>query len=119
MDKILMKGMQFYGYHGVLQEEQILGQPFIIDIELYLPLSGAGINDSIDQTVHYGMVYEDVKAIVETRRFDLIEALAETIATEVLLNYPIVEEIKVQIQKPQAPVKGIFSYMGVEITRKR
>ncbi|WP_432663497.1 dihydroneopterin aldolase [Wukongibacter baidiensis] len=119
MDKIIMKNLAFFGYHGVLKEENVLGQKFFVDIELYADLKKAGISDEVTDTIHYGEVYNIVKDIVEKRRFKLLEALAENLASTVLDSFPLVNEIGVQIRKPEAPVNGIYDYFGVEIRRKR
>ena len=56
MDKIIMKNMVFYGYHGVLEEEKKLGQKFFIDAILFLPLKKAGETDNLNFSVNYGSV---------------------------------------------------------------
>ncbi|MCT4563942.1 MAG: dihydroneopterin aldolase [Maledivibacter sp.] len=119
MDKIIMKNLAFFGYHGVLQEENTLGQKFFVDIEIFVDLRKAGLSDRVEDTVHYGEVYEKVKDIVENKRFKLIEALAENIAKTILEDFLTVNEICVKIRKPEAPVKGIFDYFAVEIRRIR
>jgi dihydroneopterin aldolase len=119
LDKIVMKDMRFHARHGVLEEEKVLGQQFIISLELFSPLFKAGETDCLEHTINYASVYADVKDIVENRQFQLIEALAEAIAQSTLDKFDKVETIKVEIQKPQAPIRGIFSYMGVEIIRNR
>ena len=63
MDKILMNNLGFYGYHGVLKEESILGQKFFFDIELYLDTKLAGITDDMNKSVSYAQVYDVVKNI--------------------------------------------------------
>ena len=108
MDKILMSNLGFYGYHGLLKEEAVLGQKFFIDIELYLDTKEAGETDDMYKSVSYADVYEVVKEIVENKRFNLLEALAENIASEVL-----------EVKKPEAPVPGIYDYFGVEIKRTK
>ncbi|TCO74401.1 dihydroneopterin aldolase [Marinisporobacter balticus] len=119
MDKIIMKNLSFYGYHGAMREENVLGQKFFIDIDLYVDLEKAGNSDHVKDTVHYGEAYALVKDIVENKRFDLIEALVEDIAKEILNQFQLVKEINVTIRKPEAPVAGIFDYFGVEIRRKQ
>jgi len=119
MDKIILDGLDFFGYHGALREENSLGQRFIVDIELYLPLGDAGLSDDLNKTVHYGEVYNLVKDIVENRVYKLIETVAENISIEILKKFTLVEGLKIRIRKPQAPVPGIFNYLGVEITRSR
>jgi len=119
MDRILMKNMGFYGYHGVLEEEKTLGQKFFVDAVLYLPLKEAGETDDLNFSVSYGEVYETIKNIVTNEKYDLLEGLAERICSEIFLAYPLVQKIHVRIKKPEAPVAGIFDYFGVEVERER
>ncbi|SHK01913.1 dihydroneopterin aldolase [Caminicella sporogenes DSM 14501] len=114
-----MRNLAFYGYHGVLKEENILGQKFFIDIEIFCDLKRAGKTDDVADTVNYAEIYDKVKNIVTNKKFKLIEALAENIAQNILLEYKKVREVSVTIKKPEAPVNGIYDYFGVEIRRKR
>ncbi len=118
MDRILMQGLEFYAYHGVMQEEKTLGQRFIIDLSLALDLREAGQQDNLTKTVNYGEVYATVREIVTGNKFDLIEALAEHLAREILGRYRV-NSVTVKIRKPQAPIPGIFDYVGVEIEREQ
>lgn len=119
MDKIIMRNLGFYGYHGVLSEENTLGQRFFIDIEMYTDLKNSGLSDDVSDTINYAEVYEIIKDIAENKRYNLIEALAENIASIILDQFKDIVEIIVNIRKPEAPVRGIFDYFGVEIRRKR
>tara|TARA_Y100000588_G_C13616334_1_gene653436 strand:+ start:130 stop:495 length:366 start_codon:yes stop_codon:yes gene_type:complete len=119
MDKILMKNMSFYGYHGVMAEEKVLGQKFFIDVELELSLQAAGKSDNVESTVSYADAFEVVKKHAETMRYDLLEALAENIAKEVLADFSLVKAVNVEVRKPEAPVRGVFDYFGVQIRRER
>lgn len=116
-DKIIMSNMAFFGTHGVFEEENRLGQKFFIDTDLYLNTSEAGHTDDLMKSVSYGDVYVVIKAIVESREYDLLEALAENIAKDVLEQFSLIEGIRVKVKKPEAPVPGIFDYFGVEIYR--
>lgn len=119
MDKIIMENMVFYGYHGVLDEEKVLGQKFYIDAELYLDLRQAGQTDDLNHTVNYAMVYEIIENIVTKEKFDLLEALAHKICGEILLLFKKIETVELMIKKPSAPVAGNFDYFAVEIKRSR
>lgn len=119
MDKIILKNLGFYGYHGVEKAEKTLGQKFFIDGELYLDLTKAGKSDDVGDTVNYGEIYNLIKNIVTQQNFNLLEALAEKIASTILAGYPQVNEVVITVRKPEAPVKGIFDYFAVEIRRKR
>lgn len=119
MDKIILKGMAFYGYHGVMPQENTLGQKFFVDMELGLDLKPAGDSDDLEKSVSYALVYNLVKDIVEGTHFKLIEALGEKIASKVFETFNLVDYIKIKIRKPEAPVPGIFDYFGIELERNR
>lgn len=119
VDKILMENMCFFGYHGALPEENKLGQRFIVDAALYLPLKKAGETDNLSDTADYGAVYSQIEHIVTKERYSLIEKLAERICAEIFSSHPTVMKIVLRIKKPEAPINGIFDYVGVEIERDR
>ncbi|WP_088226283.1 dihydroneopterin aldolase [Desulfosporosinus sp. FKB] len=115
-DAIHLRGLEFYAYHGALPEEQVLGQKFIIDIDLFVDLSRAGNSDQVQDTIHYGEVYNVIKTCVKDHKHQLIEYLAEKIAQAVLAQFNC-KSIRVEVHKPQAPVAGIFRDVSVEIWR--
>lgn len=117
-DRILLEGMQFEGTHGVLPEEQLAPQPFEVDVELALDLHAAGASDDLEQTVDYGRVFDVCREIVESTRFNLLEALAEAIAHELLSGFPA-REVTVRIRKPRVKLGGRLRSAGVEIQRRR
>lgn len=118
-DKMMMERMEFFGYHGVLQEENKLGQRYYVDLTLFLDLSSAGRNDRLTDTVDYVSVYETVKAIVEGKAVQLIETLAETIAAQLLEIYTKIDAVQVKVTKPHPPVGIHFSGVSVEVYRER
>lgn len=117
-DRLILKGMEFYGYHGVLPQERQLGQRFRVDVELFLDLSPAGTTDDPSRAVDYAKVYRVVEEVVTGSPCQLIEALAEKVARALVASFPV-EEVAVRVEKPAAPVPGHFAYMGVEIWRKK
>ncbi|MDK2887314.1 dihydroneopterin aldolase [Desulfofundulus australicus DSM 11792] len=118
VDRLILKGMEFYAFHGVLPQEQHLGQRFIIDVELSLDLAPAGRTDDPEQTVNYARVFRLVEEVVTGAPCRLIEAVAEKVAGAILEQFPV-SEVLVRVKKPGAPVPGHFAYMGVEIRRRR
>ncbi len=117
-DRIFLEGMVFSGTHGVYEEEQHNPQPFEVDVELALNLQPAGLTDDLARTIDYSKVFDTCREIVETTRFNLVEALAEAIAHELLANYPA-EEVTIRISKPAIQLGGTFREAGVEIRRRR
>ena len=118
-DSISISGMEFYGRHGVLAEENALGQRFVVDIKLYIDLQKAGKTDDLNDTVNYAQVYDCVKRIVEGEPVKLLESLAARIIQSVLNEFSQIEGVKITLHKPGAPIQGIFKDVKVQIKRER
>jgi dihydroneopterin aldolase len=119
MDRMILRRMEFFGYHGVFPEENRLGQKFLVDLELSLDLSRAALSDDVHDTVNYADVYTMVKEIVEGPPVKLIETLAEKIASKLLGTYTIVYEAAVSVTKPNPPLDIKFDGVTVELRRRR
>jgi dihydroneopterin aldolase len=117
-DRILLTNMRFQGRHGYYDHEQIVPQPFEVDVELLRNLQPAGVDDDLALTVDYGKVYEAVRQIVESTSYHLLEALAEAISHELLTDFDIAE-VAVRVRKPEVKLGGPLDYAGVEIRRQR
>lgn len=118
MDYIHLRDMQFYGYHGVLAEETRLGQRFRVTVSLAANTKKAGETDKLQYTVNYVEVFELCKNIVEGEPFQLIEAVAESIASAILEKYDgQVFGCKVELIKPDPPIPGHYKEVAVEIVR--
>jgi 7,8-dihydroneopterin aldolase/epimerase/oxygenase len=119
MDRMVLKRMVFYGYHGVYPEENKLGQKFYVDLDLRLDLSKAARSDDVEDTVNYAEIHAMVKRVVEGQPVKLIEALAEKIASAVLGTYTIINEATVSVTKPNPPFDITFDGVTVELRRRR
>lgn len=112
--------MVFHGHHGTLPAERELGQPFVVDIDLYLDLRAAGLSDDLTKTVDYGEVHRLAKQIVEGEPVDLTETVAERIASAVLEEHPLVEVMRVKVRKPAVRLDDtVLDGSAVEIERRR
>jgi dihydroneopterin aldolase len=119
-DEVFLEAVRFYAYHGVNPEERVQGQRFVVDIRLATDLRAAGVTDDLTQTVNYSAVYKRVKAIVEGPPRDLIEALAEDIASALLADFSAATAVTVTVRKPEVALKGaMLDAAGVRIHRKR
>ncbi len=111
--------MEFYGYHGALPEENVLGQRFFVDLVVETDLRKAGESDCLDDTINYAELYEICQGIVEEQQFALIEAVAEQIAQQILSSFSSVLQCTVKVTKPNPPIKGHYQSVAVEVVRGR
>ena len=119
VDKIVLEGMIFYGFHGASTAEQEVGQRFLVDLEIERDLSLAGLSDDLDDTINYSKLFKLAREILEGPSRKLLENIAETLAQRLLSEYPV-DAVRVRVKKPEAPVKGsVLAYAGVEVTRRR
>jgi 7,8-dihydroneopterin aldolase/epimerase/oxygenase len=119
MDRMQLKRMVFFGYHGVIPEENRLGQKYIVDLDLRLDLARAAETDDVNDTVNYAELHALTKAIVEGPPVKLIETLAERIASKVLGTYTSISEATVSVTKPNPPFDITFDGVTVELRRVR
>lgn len=120
-DRLSLVGMRFSGRHGVHAEEKQEAQPFEVDLVLHADLSHAGRSDALTDTVDYGSLFDLVRAIVEDRSFNLIEALATSIAETALsaTDASAVSGVEVRVRKPEAPIDGDFETVEAALVRHR
>lgn len=119
MDKIIIKDLKIFAYHGVNQEEKENGQFFLLDIVCALDLSLPCQSDRVEDTVSYAKIIKAVIPAFTGAKFDLIERAAEETAQVILKNFPPIQSVEVTLKKPDAPVKADFGYVAVEIRRSR
>ncbi len=116
MDRIVIAGIRELGVHGVLPEEQVRPQPFVVDLELLVDLSTAGESDELDDTVDYSAVCEAVSRVVSSEQYRLLERLAQRIA-DVCKADPRVHGVVVEVRKIHPPVRAMLDHVGVRVER--
>lgn len=118
MDKIYIRGLRVYAYHGVKETEKEKGQPFELDVTLEVDLHKPGATDDLNDTVNYSKVAKRIVAVMLSEKNDLIERAAARVAEAVLREFPV-EAVTVLLKKPRAPIAADFDCVAVEITRWR
>lgn len=117
MDEIRITDLTVFARHGVYEEEAVLGQKFLISAVLETDIRKPGLSDSLDNTINYGEVSQDITRFLTENRFQLIEACAEQLAEYLLFTYPLIRRITLEIKKPWAPVHLPLDTVSVKITR--
>lgn len=118
-DRIILSDLGFFGYHGVMPEEAVLGQRFFVDLVCGIDLREAGRTDDLDASVSYAEIYEVTKAAFEERRFKLIEAVAQNIADRLFDAFAAITWVQVRVRKPSAPIPMVAGEAAVELHRQR
>lgn len=118
-DRIIVERLAVFAHHGVLPEEQKTGQRFYVSLDCALDLSQAGMSDDLADSVSYAELAGRAAAIAGSRRFFLIEALADAIARDALDAFPRIEAVTVRVDKPSAPIPALLDGVAVVVTRRR
>lgn len=119
MDKIIIKNLKLFAYHGVNPEEKENGQNFLIDLIYYLDLKKPCESDSVDDTVSYAKATKIIRRVFTEKSYDLIEKSAQVICNALFEEFSQIKKIEITIKKPEAPVKAEFDYMAVTLVRER
>lgn len=116
---IRIKNATFYGYHGVLSEEQSVGGKFEADVDIYTDFSEAARADSLKHTVDYNSVYKFIYKMALDQKYYLIEALAAKIADELLKNFERIQKVNIRVRKNNPPLGGVVDCVEVEVEKSR
>lgn len=116
-DEIRIEKLEVYAYHGVYPFETKNGQTFIINATLYTNTEPAGLEDNLELSTNYGDVCMFLHDWMKKHTCKLLEAVAEKLAEAVLLQFPLIHHMDLEIKKPEAPIKLPFENVSVKITR--
>lgn len=119
MDTITVRGLRVFAYHGVGEEEQRKGQPFVLDLTLYADLSRPGASDDLDDTVNYAAAVKCATRAMLAQKDRLIERAATRVADALLAAFPRLDGVTVCLHKPRAPIAADFDDVAVTLTRRR
>lgn len=117
MDQIIITDLQIYAHHGVYQQETDKGQNFLISATLETDTRPAGMTDDLGLSTNYGVVSRFLSAYLTEHTFKLIETAAERTAEALLLQFPRVRAVVLEIKKPEAPIPLPFGMVSVKIRR--
>ena len=118
MDQIRIKRLEVFANHGVFEEENRLGQKFLISVTMGVNARIPGQSDELADSVNYAKVSELICREAQGHTFRLIERLAEHLAEQILLTFPLVQSVDLEIEKPWAPVRIPLETVSVTIHRR-
>lgn len=117
MDKIILKNMAFYGYHGNLDSEKSQGQRFYVDVEIKTDLTKPGQTDVLEDSINYVEVYDMVASIMTGESCNLLEHIGALIADTLYQHFQGIIGLSVTVRKPSVPIAGVLDYVEVVTTR--
>ncbi len=116
-DEIQIRDLEVFANHGVFPEETRLGQKFLLSLTMYTDTRKAGTGDCLEDSIDYGAVSHFMTDYMKRHTWKLIEAAAEHLAEELLLRYPLLKGVTLELKKPWAPVGLPLDTVAVKITR--
>lgn len=116
---IRIKKAVFYGYHGVLSQEQSVGGRFEADVDMYTDFTAAAKEDNLTRTINYEKVYQCINRLTLEKKHYLIESLAVLIADELLDRFGNIQKLSVRVIKHNPPLGGVVDCVEVEVIKTR
>jgi dihydroneopterin aldolase len=111
---IELEGMEFKAYHGVLEQEKVRGNEFVVDFRGELDLSAAAESDSLNDTLNYADIYEIV-AYEMSIPSELLENVAGRILKAIEKQFPQLVSFSVRVSKKRPPVEGVAQWSRVTL----
>lgn len=117
MDQIRIDGLRFFAHHGVFDFERQNGQQFVLSAVLETDTRRAGQSDKLEDSTSYAEVAQFLVDFLTEHTYSLLEAAAEQACRAVLLHYPLIRAVELELQKPDAPIPLDFQSVSVRIRR--
>ena len=111
---IELEGMEFKAYHGVLEQEKVRGNEFVVDFRGELDLSAAAESDNLNDTLNYAEIYEIV-AYEMSIPSELLENVAGRILKAIEKQFPQLVSFSVRVSKKRPPVDGVAQWSRVTL----
>jgi dihydroneopterin aldolase len=118
-DTIFVTGLVVHAHHGVGDDEGRIGQQFLIDLAIDMDLAKASVSDKLADTISYADVVEVAVRAFRAKRYRLVEAAAGAVADALFVAFPRIEQLRVTVHKPHAPIAAVFADVGVTLIRTR
>lgn len=116
-DVINIYDLEVYGNHGVIPEEQVLGQKFLVSCSIFTDISKAGNTDKLKYSVNYAEVCAFITDFMKNNTFNLLEACAEKLSHNILTRFRSIDSVSIEIKKPWAPIGLPLDTVSVKIHR--
>lgn len=115
MSLIAVEGMTFRAYHGCMEEEQVIGNTFVVDLYIDTDTSLAEKSDNLEDTADYAEAYNIVKKEIEIPS-KLLEHVARRIIEAIKNSFPEIETIEVKVAKMNPPINGQAESVSVTLS---
>jgi len=118
MGKIIIEEMEFYAFHGHYQEEQIVGNRFLVDLEMDADLAAAADSDNLNDAVNYQQAYQIIKNEMRRTKSNLLENIGKRILDALYAEMEGIEKASIRIRKLNPPMGGPIKSVGIKMSRK-
>ncbi len=119
MGKIIIEEMEFYAFHGHYQEEQIVGNRFLVDLEMEADLSEPARTDNLDDAVNYQQAYQIIQNEMRRTKSYLLENIGKRILDALFTEMKGIQKATIRIRKLNPPMGGPIKSVGIKMSRKQ
>ena len=122
MALISLEGMRFHAYHGLYEEERIIGSDFLLDVWIDTDIKNASVvneheTDKVDNSINYVAVYDICRIIMLPKRKEdstkLLETLVQDVIFQLKYQFKTMREVRVRVRKLNPPVDGLMDWAAV------
>jgi 7,8-dihydroneopterin aldolase/epimerase/oxygenase len=113
-DRITLVGVRIYPHIGTTPEERSNPQECEVDLTIWGNFRAAAATDSLDKSIDYCRVLEEVQEIAGAREYALVETLGYKISHSILQKFPV-NRVNVKLRKRPAILLDQIEYIEMEV----
>lgn len=107
-----MKGLRFHAFHGALEQERVVGNDYVVSVNIMYPIGKAVLSDDVRDTLNYAKAFDIIKREMSVTS-DLLESVAYRICAKLCEEYPLIKEISIDLRKENPPMGADCDGAGV------
>jgi dihydroneopterin aldolase len=118
MDKIVLKNVRCYSYHGCLKEESVIGSDYLVNLSVYADLNKSVSSDQLIDTIDYVLLNKIIKTEMAVPS-KLLETVADRIVSSAFKSDSRIKKCVVKVSKINPPINGDVEKVSVKLSRKK
>lgn len=117
MGIIQIEEMEFYAFHGHYKEEQIVGNRFLVDLNIETDMTKPSESDQLEDALNYQTAYRLVRNEMKRHTSNLLENIGKRILDALYNEFQGIEKVTVKIRKMNPPMGGPMKCVSVTMSR--
>jgi dihydroneopterin aldolase len=120
LTKLSIVNAEYYAYHGVKEEERLLGGKYQVDLDMWYDATGAIIKDNVQNALNYEEAMFTISEVINAEEpYFLVETICNEILNLLMEKFPQLVRANVKVRKMSVPMRRVVGHIEAEQSIER